>query len=343
MNSTLKRKARSDDEDDQPRKLPAIAEEGDQPLRPSRTAPNVAPTRVLPARKATQLTVPKAPTLASATTRRATRATSAPPKNEPVRPLPRPAPNRVTVTRPAPATRAAANRAAPTARPTAGPSTARRGAPTREDERFQVLQEQLTAIEAARAADAERLAADMDTERAKLAELQANHLALSRELANAKTQELEKRRELMNASDELEQMKRRHANEVMDLEMDIKKKEREIRELREDLRIAQGDLERERDTVATLKTTISQQSTAQLALTSQVDALQAQLSALQTTLDQTCNDGTHLQAQLERERRRIAELEEETLKAETLRRKLHNMVQELKAGHHSFPYRYILT
>lgn len=170
----------------------------------------------------------------------------------------------------------------------------------------------------------------MDAERAKLAELQDSHMALSKELAAARSEELNQRREFSHVSDELEQLKRRHANEVMDLEMEIKKKEREMRELKEDLRMCQSDLERERDTAATLKSTISHQSNAQLTLTTQITALQAQITALQTALDQSSNNGSHLSVELERERRRVAELEEETRKAETLRRKLHNMVQELK-------------
>ena len=97
--------------------------------------------------------------------------------------------------------------------------------------------------------------------------------------------------------------------------------------------MAQGDLERERDTISSLKATISTQSTAQVSMTGQVNALQAQLSAMQTALDQSSNNGTSLLVELEREKRRVAELEEETLKAETLRRKLHNMVQELKVDY----------
>ncbi len=316
MSSSLKRKAAFDDEgpdNNYPRKLPAISE-NNQPLRPSKTAPNV-PSRIQ-TRRGPLLTIPKAPALATTTARRVTRATSAPPKREPVRPP----------VRPAPGTRAPINRVASGSRTaTGGPRL--RGA---GDDRFQALQDQVTSIEYARAVDAARLAADMESERAKLSELQANHNALSRELAVAKSQEMNQRQELSNASDELEQMKRRHANELMDMDMDMKKKERMIRELKDDLRMCQSDLERERETVTTLKSTLSHQSTTQLTLSTQVTALRAQLSALQATLDVTSNSGTQLQMQLETERRRVAELEQETRQAETIRRKLHNMVQELK-------------
>ncbi|KAJ3541552.1 hypothetical protein NM688_g6068 [Phlebia brevispora] len=128
------------------------------------------------------------------------------------------------------------------------------------------------------------------------------------------------------------QLKRKHANEVMDLEMDIKRKERELREAKEDSRMYQSDLERERETVTMLKSTISQQSTTQLTLSTQVTALQAQIGALQSALNQSSNNGTQLTVELEWARRRIAELEDETRKAETQRRKLHNIIQELKGN-----------
>ena len=101
-----------------------------------------------------------------------------------------------------------------------------------DEQRFQALQEQVTSI-----------AADMEAERAKREELEANHHAL---LSESKTQELNQRRELDTALDELESLKRKHANEQLDWETEIKRKERKIRELEEDVRLRDEDLERER-------------------------------------------------------------------------------------------------
>lgn len=326
MITTRKRKAAPDDDGGEnpahhPRKLPAISE-NNQPLKPTRGAPNVVVTRAA-ARKASGLTIPQGPAFTSTTARRVQRATSAPPKSEPIRPPARPTPGARAV------------------RPTAaGPSRLKGN----NDQRFQSLQAQVTSIESARAADAARLAADMEAERTKLAELHANHMALSRELATAKSQELDQRRELLNASDELEALKRRHAHEMLDLESDAKRKEREVRELKEDLRLCQEDLDRERETTKTLKATVSHQSTAQLTLNTQVTALQAQLSALQSALDTSSSSGSQLRLELEAERKRVVELEQEVREAETLRRKLHNMVQELKVRvfHGRFSLRRIL-
>ncbi|KAI0689513.1 kinesin-domain-containing protein [Cytidiella melzeri] len=313
MFTSRKRKAVDDDPADSqnhPRKLPAISE-NNLPLRLSKVLPNVT-TRPTTRSKGLGLTVPQASTSTAAAARRTTRATSAPPKNEPVRPPARP-------------TVGARNAAGRTV------SGLLKGK-TNDDPRFQALQEQVTSIESARAADAARLAALMEAEQRKLEGLQSDHQALSKELTEARSQELSQRRELVNVSDELEALKRKHANELMDLEMEIKKKEREIRELKEDLRLCQEDLDRERDSVKTLKSTVSHQSTTQLTLTTQVTALQAQLSALQGALDMSCNSSSQLKLELEAERKRVAELAEENRAAETLRRKLHNMVQELKGN-----------
>lgn len=291
---SLKRKTPQEENADQPRKLPAISEDGsNQPLRPSRTAINRAARGAPPA-----LTKPSAPPLRTSLTKRAT---SAPPK------------------------------ATVPVRPTAGRTT-RAASGSTEDKRFQNLQDQVSSIESARAADAARLAAEMDRERAKLSELQANHVALTRELATAKSQELTYHQEVIHASDQIDRLKKQHARELADLELDMRRKDREIRELKEELHAAQADVERERQTVVTLKSTVSQQATAQISLTTQISVLQAERGAFLTQQDGASSKISDLALQLELERKRVTELEREVREAETLRRKLHNMVQELKGN-----------
>ncbi|OSD05270.1 kinesin-domain-containing protein [Trametes coccinea BRFM310] len=320
--NSLKRKAATQEnlgaDQQPPRKLAAIAEaDTNQPLRPSKTAPNstnntngagAGPSKL--GRGPPPLTKPRAPTLATSTStnavRRTTRATSAPPKTAPVRPPARPMSRTTWVARP--------------------------GASTVNDERFDSIQQQIAKIEAARAADAARLDAELAQERAKRSDLQASHEALSRELTNAKTQEIAQRQELFIASDELNSLRQRHEREISEMQADLRRKDRELRELNEDLRMCQADLERERDTVKSLKATIAQQATAQLSLTAQLGALQAEKAAVQAEFDRTCGSKADLALQLERAQKRIADLEREAREGESVRRKLHNMVQELKGN-----------
>ncbi|OBZ66884.1 Kinesin-like protein klpA [Grifola frondosa] len=219
-------------------------------------------------------------------------------------------------------------------RPPARPAVrgTRSTAASAEDKRFQTLQEQISSLEASRAADAARLDATLAQERAKVADLQASQNAMARELMNAQSQERTQRQELDIASDELNQLRRRHALEVQDLNMDIRRKERELRELKEELRLCQGDLDRERETVATLKSTISQQATAHLSLTAQITAMQAEKAAFQVEFNATSSAKSALSLDLESLRKRCAELEQECREGESVRRKLHNMVQELKGN-----------
>ena len=172
----------------------------------------------------------------------------------------------------------------------------------------------------------------MASERAKVTELQANHLAISRELANAKSAELNQRRELVVASDEIDKLRKKYQQEVIDLEMDLKKREREAKELSEELKVMKGDLERERETVSSLKTTLTHQTTSHLTLTAQNNVLQSQITALQSSVDYGSSNLSSLKHDLETAQHRIAELEAEAREAEGVRRKLHNMVQELKGN-----------
>lgn len=301
---SLKRKAATQDENavEQPRKLPAIAEaDTNQPLRTTRAAASRLGKGPPP------LTKPRAPPLTSTTTRRTERATSAPPKS-------------IAATRPPPASR-----------PVAGRPT-RTASNTIDDKRFQVLHDKVASIETARAADASRLAMEMEAERTKVAELHANQLAMSQQLAIARTQEMAQRRELDSASDEIDQLRRRHTRELEDLDVDLRRKDREIRSLRDELSTCQDDLQRERETVAGLKATLSHQSTAQVALSTQLSAMQAQHGATQAQLDGQHRAYLDVTIELEAARKRITELEHEARESETLRRKLHNQVQELKGN-----------
>lgn len=308
--NNLKRKAIIEEDEeasDQPRKLPAIgASRPGRPLQPSKTATNFTTSRGANLPK--PLTKPRAPTLTQST-----RGTSAPPTSS------------KPPSKPSTATRITTGRIA------SGPVRSASGRLS-DDKRFNELQSQLTSIETARAADAARLASDMEAERDKVAELQSNHLALSRELATAKSQELNQRRELVHASDEIENLKKKHAREVMDLEMDVKKRDREIREVNEDLRVCRSDLERERETVSSLKSTISHQSTAHLSLTTQNHALGAQSTALQSQIDVYARSISELTLKLESAQQQVDDMKKEAMESEFVRRKLHNMVQELKGN-----------
>jgi len=193
-----------------------------------------------------------------------------------------------------------------------------------EDNRLNQLQTRLTFIEEAHAA---RLAESLN----KVAELQA-HMALSRELATAKAQLLNLRWELVHASDEIDTLKKTHSRQIMDFVIAALKHNRERREVKEDLSVCMSDLARERETVSALKMTISHQSTAHLILTTQNHALEAQSVRLQSQINVYSRTVSDMTLKLESAQNHVEAMNKEAMESELLRRKLHNMVQELKGN-----------
>ena len=320
--ASLKRKAinQGDDDQDRPRKLPAIQESATAsqlPLRPSKTTANLNLQSIKPAP-----TTSKPSTTTTTGPRRViTRATSAPPKSSAVS-------SRLgaSTTRPPIPSRNV------TVRSVSSTYTRTKALPPGDEDHLKELQNQVAMIESARAADAARLAADMESERAKLSELQANHFVFSRELAAARSQEVSQKREFMNFQDELDLIKKKHAREIADLEADIRKRDRKVQELEEDLRLSAQDLSRERSNASILKATISEQSTTHVALKAQVNALQAQLTAVQASSDTNSSTAAQCRLKLEDAERKVQRLEQDLHDAEMSRRRLHNMVQELKGN-----------
>ncbi|KAI6012362.1 hypothetical protein EDC04DRAFT_731173 [Pisolithus marmoratus] len=175
ITSRMANKRKLDDQDlealDQPRKLPAIGSLNSvRPLAASRTALNEPTTTLTTSKPPSRLTRRDPPRLGTTARPRSMRATSAPPKHS------------------GPASRP------PMSRIPSGSGILRH-------------QNQLSSIESLQEASAQRLACDMDAERAKLTKLAADDRALSRQLASAKELDLDKRRALVDAADELERMR----------------------------------------------------------------------------------------------------------------------------------------
>jgi kinesin family member C1 len=319
--TSLKRKLLSDDDHEfkQPSKLPTIAETGTgRPIRPltqNVTAVNVGNTRNLGIGPP-PLTKPRPPALSgpppTTITTRPTRATSAPPKSAAPRYISQP----IAVPR------------ATGLRTLSGPQKPTFVGVGGDDLRFQTLQSQPRLRSVTNAS----LAADMDAERTKIAVLQAEQSTRARDLASARTQEASHRRELVSHADELDLLRKYHARELLDLEEDARRRERELQDTRTDLTTTRTDLERERKASASLKEALVQQGAEQTSLQSQNIALQAQLATLCAANDGTAETVSTLRHDLEAARHRIDELEEEVREAEMVRRRLHNMVQELKGN-----------
>jgi kinesin family protein C1 len=324
--TTLKRKILSDDECDSapPPKLPTIAEAGSgrptRPLTQNNSAMNVGATTRGLGFGPPPLTKPRPPIFSgplppTSNAARPTRATSAPPKSA--------APRHVSQ----PAAAGAVPRAAG-ARILSGPHKTNSGI---DNFRFQPFQGQVP-VTTLRTVDNARISAEMDAERTKVASLQAEQLSFTHHLSATRTQELNHRRELIPQTDELENLRKWHARELLELEAEAQRRVRELHDVNGDLAATREELERSHSTCASLKETLTQQSAAQISLQAENTTLQGQLAALRMANDGTAGTMSSLRLDLETAQRRIDELEAEAREAEMVRRRLHNMVQELKGN-----------
>ncbi|KIO34132.1 hypothetical protein M407DRAFT_13571 [Tulasnella calospora MUT 4182] len=137
---------------------------------------------------------------------------------------------------------------------------------------------------------------------------------------------------MIAAADELDDLKRRHARDIQELHAENARKERELEEGRNALRELGDDLARERDTVRALKNALSEQSNAHILLKTQFTTLETKCDALSSEGQAQLNSKAKLTADLQAAKARAEELENELMEAESLRRKLHNQIQELKGN-----------
>lgn len=194
------------------------------------------------------------------------------------------------------------------------------------------LQNQVTSLESAQTANTLRIAQQMDAERAKVEEIQADQRALYHELASTREAELDKRRQLVDSTEQLEKLRLQHEKEISEFELQLQKRANEIRQLSENLRVAKEDLVTEQASVTSLKSMVSNQSAAHISLNAQMNTLQTERDALQAQLDTVSSTASQQTLDHQSALRRIAFLEQEAREAEMVRRKLHNMVQELKGN-----------
>ncbi|PWN51008.1 C-terminal kinesin, partial [Violaceomyces palustris] len=130
-----------------------------------------------------------------------------------------------------------------------------------------------------------------------------------RKLAAASKQEANRRRTM--ADDEILQMTAKHAREK---------------------RFLEEELDRERQLVSSLKSTLSEHTTSTLTMESTNTALRTQIAALQTELEHVNRRIVDMEKLVEETKQVNVSLENELREAETLRRKLHNEVQELRGN-----------
>ncbi|ORX73543.1 kinesin-domain-containing protein [Linderina pennispora] len=172
--------------------------------------------------------------------------------------------------------------------------------------------------------------------------MQVSQLQLEKQLIEAKFAEAEKKITSLDASlgerdqslkaekrkleDELDQQRRDFARDTERLQDEKRKLEKTTSELRESLEDTERKLQSKRDECARLEDTIAKQATTQTDLESNARALRAKLEALETKLSAREMHIVGLESNVSE--RTATKLRKE----ETMRRQLHNTIQELKGN-----------
>ncbi|KAJ1657844.1 kinesin-like nuclear fusion protein [Dispira simplex] len=132
--------------------------------------------------------------------------------------------------------------------------------------------------------------------------------------------------------DELQLVRSKHAQEIAEVKADYANLKRESKTLADELAQTQETLKLRNRENNQLKNTVSQQSSSHLALESDCLALRQKLVSAEETLVAREYHISSLEVQLADCRALSAELEAKLREEETVRRRLHNTIQELKGN-----------
>jgi kinesin family member C1 len=131
---------------------------------------------------------------------------------------------------------------------------------------------------------------------------------------------------------EIHQVNSQNALDTQKVHLELSNKDRNIEALQRDLRTAQDDVETEKSKNRELRGYLDTASSNSVTLESSIRALKARIEFLESGNQEQSQAFERLQQQLEDALFDTNEAKEKLRKEETLRRKLHNQVQELKGN-----------
>ncbi|KAJ2335616.1 kinesin-like nuclear fusion protein [Coemansia sp. RSA 2681] len=177
---------------------------------------------------------------------------------------------------------------------------------------------------------------------------QVTQLEFDKKILEANVEELEKRASTLQASlserqRQLHEEKRKHEDETDDLQRQFKRQTEKMeddyrllkkasRELQETLDAAKASLQAKRDECVRLESTISKQASDQLEMESSCRGLRAKLEHLEDVANEREIRIAELEEDVATRNHSIDLLEAKLRNEESMRRKLHNAIQELKGN-----------
>ena len=131
---------------------------------------------------------------------------------------------------------------------------------------------------------------------------------------------------------QVDQADSRHALDVQRLRMESDQKDREITRLQDGMKALRDDVERERKRVVDLRRNLDTASSSGVTMESTIRALKARVEFLESGREEQSQVFERINQQMLDAVAEMNEAKAKLLKEETLRRKLHNQVQELKGN-----------
>ncbi|CAG7969832.1 unnamed protein product [Penicillium salamii] len=164
----------------------------------------------------------------------------------------------------------------------------------------------------------------------EVASLNARHHEETRELQRKFEREIEDEKAARVRA--LGQLTSQSALDTQKLQIELERKDRELGTLRDELRILKGDMDRERRTVQELKQNLETVSNNSVTLESSIRALKAHIEFLEGGREEQSKSFERCSQQMRDAFAETEAIKEKLRREETLRRKLHNQVQELKGN-----------
>lgn len=130
----------------------------------------------------------------------------------------------------------------------------------------------------------------------------------------------------------LTQLTSQSALDTQKSQIELERKERELKSLHEDLDALKSELDRERKTVYELKLNLDTASSNSITLESSIRALKARIEFLESGREEQSKSFERCNQQMMDAFAETEAIKEKLRREETLRRKLHNQVQELKGN-----------
>ncbi|KAJ2828307.1 kinesin-like nuclear fusion protein [Coemansia erecta] len=177
-----------------------------------------------------------------------------------------------------------------------------------------------------------QLRVELDENGTHVAQLELEKGMLEAKAETAEKQVRELQSEKRRLEDEAEDAQRKHKSQVAQMQDEQQRLQRDVSGLREELESTQSSLKSKREECTRLESTVSKQASDQIELESSCRGLRAKVEQLEDVVNEREIRIAELEQDVATRSHTIEELEAKLRKEETMRRNLHNTIQELKGN-----------